>query len=165
MAFKIVALTALVAMALAAGNVRAQPYLTAGPAQVKAGDSHSGAYLAAGWRFGSFGVELAHINAGRLTATGIAATGTVSLGGGFSVLGKLGGYSVERETVLSTGSTPGTGAAIRTSTDYGTRPAVGVGVAYSVTEKFSLRALAERIEGKDDLDGVRVFTLGAVLSF
>lgn len=159
-------LVALAALTLAP-QALAQSYIGLGMGQARTGgESDSIPLIVAGWHVGEhLGLEAAYFHANALTGIGVAATARVRIVEGLSIFGKLGVYSVDRETVLSTGGAPGVGTGGTVQTDYGTRGSVGLGLAYSLNERIALRTLAERIDGKDDLDTVTIYSAGIELRF
>jgi hypothetical protein len=169
-------LLATIILALAA-PAAAQPYVHIGPArvQIEAGgisDTASKPYVAAGWRFGEhLALEASYVDAGVVhgrsrawsaSGPGLAVLGTVPIGANLALLGKLGAYSLESESTDSTMRGAGPPPA---KVNLGTRPALGIGVLYALHPRLQLRAMLDQIDGKGELERLRLVTVGAVVVF
>jgi hypothetical protein len=149
----------LLAFALPAAG---QPYLALGASQIKVESTvtstETSPYLVAGWRFNEhLAAEGSYFKVASAQGTGLAALGTLPIGRGLSLLGKIGAYAVKTRRGVS--PTPAV------KTDHGTRPAVGVGAAYEFHEHLAVRAMFEQVDGKDELENVRLFSVVMVISF
>jgi hypothetical protein len=157
-----------------AGNVSAQPYLTLGITQAEAkldgtaSRESSRPTVGAGYRFTEhLALEASYLrlgNHGAWTAkgAGLAAVGTLPMGR-WSLLGKVGIYSLESERTVAASGGPSIGTT--TSEGLGNRAVLGIGAGYSLSERLQVRAMLEQVDGKGELDSLRLFTLGAVVGF
>jgi hypothetical protein len=163
----------------------AQPYLIGGisPAHKS---SLSAPMVGVGWLAGRFAVELAAFDLGEIKSESSAPAaamsfrtqdargarlsllGSIPLSPSFSLVGSVSAYRIKSkvqqwDTFTSGGVTTITSAS--SSSPAVTVPGVGLGAAYSLNERVSLRGMLEYVDGKDDLDSLRLFSLAAVISF
>ena len=85
----------------------------------------------------------------------------------FSLLGKVGAYSLDAEGAVSTGGGAPAAGTSAPKVDLGTRPSIGAGLLYTFSTTMQMRLLVEQISGKDsiELDSIRLTTFGLVLNF
>jgi opacity protein-like surface antigen len=182
-------IAALVAAGLLAftSSALAQPYLALDFSDARAdlrGTSGSGSASAftAGYRFGEhLALEASYLDTDvrsdpsvqganstmqfwKSRGPGIAAVGMFPVAGSFSLIGKAGAYRLKtstRELVTGAGGT----LSDSTVTSSAWRSTLGIGAQFNVAENVSLRAMLEHVDGKGELDSLRLFTLGAVVGF
>lgn len=171
---------AVVLFSLAA-VVQAQPYVAADFGHAEAGlrgqdASGSSSTFAAGYRFTPhLAGELSYLDSDGRTdvrATtlfwksrgyGLAAIGSLPVGR-WSLLGKVGAYRLKtstRELVTLGGVTVRDDTVTRSHWS----PSVAVGAQFNIAENVSMRAMVERVDGKGELDRLRIVTLAAVVVF
>jgi len=165
--------------------VAAQPYLIGGisPAHKS---SLSAPMVGVGWSAGRFAVELSAFDLGEIKSESSAPAaamsfrtqdargarlsllGSVPLSPSFSLVGSVSAYriksTVERWETFTAGNVT-TITSSSTSSPVVTVPGVGLGASYSLNERVSLRGMLEYVDGKDELDSLRLFSVGAILSF
>jgi OOP family OmpA-OmpF porin len=180
------ALFAVLLLALAM-PVAAQPYLWGGMANSEAamrlspdpsGKDFGAFELGAGYQFNRYlGAEVGYLNLPSYDSVGgpvnafwsakgytAAATASFPLSSRWSLLGKAGVASLKSE--FKTVTVPA-GAVTITKSDLGSRPLVGFGVQFLADEHLALRAMYQRIQGKDEseLDNVSMLGLSIAILF
>ena len=134
-----------------------------------------------GYRFSKhIAAELSYLDTGKVEGSGAgqfrnwqakgagyALIGMFPLSEKFSLLGKLGAYSLDAEGAVSTGGGTPMAGITSPNVDLGTRPSIGAGVLYTFSPTIQMRLLVEQISGKDsiELDSIRLTTFGLVLNF
>lgn len=127
--------------------------------------SDTGLKIFGGYQFNqNFGVELAWVELGEAGYSGtffgapvtggtvetwglnVSAVGTLPLGSGFALFGKVGLFAWEAEASDVTGGLPFSGQ------DDGTDISLGIGVSYDFTRNSSVRAEWERFKAVGDID-------------
>jgi hypothetical protein len=142
---------------VAATAAHAQPYAVLGASSV---DGATRPYMAAGWQRGPVAIEASTLRTSAASGYGLAVLGKVPIGA-WSVLGKVGAYSLKAANVGGDlGAVPVAGP----HAGHETHAVLGLGVAYRLSDVLQLRALIERIDG-DVLERERVFTAGLVVRF
>jgi hypothetical protein len=142
---------------VAATVAHAQPFAVVGASSA---DGAMRPYMAAGWQRGPVGIEASTLRTSAVSGYGLAVLGEVPIGA-WSVLGKVGAYSLKAANVGGDlGAVPVAGP----HAGHETHAALGLGLAYRLSDVMQLRALIERIDG-DVLDRERVFTAGLVVRF
>jgi hypothetical protein len=162
----------LLALSLPAAG---QPYLVIGIAQVEAKLAGlvereiAVPIFGLGYHFTeNFAVEASYLRLGNYSemggtwtakGPGLAAIGTLPMGR-WSLLGKLGFYALDSEHTIAS-----SGGGITTSEDLGNRAVLGIGAAYSLSQHLQVRAMLEQMDGMGELDRLRLFTMGMVVTF
>jgi len=137
--------------------------------------SDTGFKIFGGYQFNqNFGVELAWVDLGKASYSGtfsgipvtggsvktsglnLSAVGTLPLGSGFALFGKVGFLAWESKANDVTGGAPFSGKAD------GTDLSLGIGASYDFTKNFGIRAEWERFKAVGDID---LLSVGVVYKF
>lgn len=167
---------------LAASPVFAEPYVFLDFSRMEAetrtvpstsGTLYSGLHFGAGYRYKYLAGEVSYLNLGNFrgfegttvnswTATGfgLSAVGMLPVSDSLSLLAIAGIYYLKTEIQSQTGGVQN--AAIRSDVS---APSFGAGIQYAWSDEFRLRATFRQLNGKEELDHLRMFSLGAIIAF